>query len=320
MSAPTSIAVTTCPTPYRHHALFWRDLDDLLTRSVAFVEAGLDAGEPVMVAVTDRLWAPLGAALGTQARWVEHLDLGALGRNPARIMPAWLDFIARNGDGDRALRGLGEPVHPGSHHSELAEAQVHEALMNVAIDRHVPLSLLCTYDATGLDGAALAEACRSHPAVMHGTEPVVPSPAYAGPGHPWTLSGRALPPPPRPAEDLAFGAEGLGPVRRLIHRHAVAAGLDPARGDDLVLAVNELAANSLDHGDGGGTVHVWPEDGALVVEVRDGGHLTDLMAGRTAPATDQRRGRGLWLVHQLCDLVQVRTGSGGTVVRIRTWV
>jgi hypothetical protein len=29
---------------------------------------------------------------------------------------------------------------------------------------------------------------------------------------------------------------------------------------------------------------------------------------------------GLYLVHQLCDLVQVRTGLSGTIVRVSTWL
>jgi hypothetical protein len=29
---------------------------------------------------------------------------------------------------------------------------------------------------------------------------------------------------------------------------------------------------------------------------------------------------GLYLVQQLCDLVQLRTGPGGTTVRVSTWL
>jgi hypothetical protein len=39
--------------------------------------------------------------------------------------------------------------------------------------------------------------------------------------------------------------------------------------------------------------------------------------GRRRPTSRQLHGRGLWLVQQLCDLVQVRTEPGGTVVRVQ---
>jgi hypothetical protein len=42
------------------------------------------------------------------------------------------------------------------------------------------------------------------------------------------------------------------------------------------------------------------------------------LAGRIRPEIDQASGHGLWLVNQLCDLVQVRTSEHGTVVRAHT--
>lgn len=101
-------------------------------------------------------------------------------------------------------------------------------------------------------------------------------------------------------------------------RHAIAAGLDPARAVDLVLVVNEVASNSLLHGGGSGTLRIWQEDGQLVCDVFDAGRFDWPLAGGQCPAPDQEGGRGLWLANQLCDLVQVRSLPGGTVVRLRT--
>ena len=47
------------------------------------------------------------------------------------------------------------------------------------------------------------------------------------------------------------------------------------------------------------------------------GELRTKVAGRERPAPDKLRGRGLWLVNQLCDLVEVRSQDGGNVVRFR---
>jgi two-component sensor histidine kinase len=94
--------------------------------------------------------------------------------------------------------------------------------------------------------------------------------------------------------------------------HAEAAGLDPARAADLVLAVDEVATNSLRHGGGRGAQRFWRDEGALVCEVRD--------AGRERPAIDRDGGRGLWMVNQLCDLVQLRSFPGGAVVRLHVYL
>ena len=55
---------------------------------------------------------------------------------------------------------------------------------------------------------------------------------------------------------------------------------------------------------------------AVVCEVRDGGHIDAPLVGRERPSLERPGGRGLWLVNQLCDLVQIRSFPTGTVVRL----
>ena len=50
------------------------------------------------------------------------------------------------------------------------------------------------------------------------------------------------------------------------------------------------------------------------------GHLADPLTGRLTPPLDAPGGRGLYLVNQLCDLVQVRSSPQGTTVRVLTWL
>jgi len=98
--------------------------------------------------------------------------------------------------------------------------------------------------------------------------------------------------------------------------HAAAAGLSASRCEELVLAVNELATNSIRHGGGSGSLRIWGEDEVVVAEVRDQGRIDRPLAGREPPRSGQLGGHGLWLVNQLCDLVQMRTFSTGSVVRV----
>jgi anti-sigma regulatory factor (Ser/Thr protein kinase) len=57
----------------------------------------------------------------------------------------------------------------------------------------------------------------------------------------------------------------------------------------------------------------------VVCEVTDAGYFDQPLAGRRRPDADRVGGRGMWLVNQLCDLVQVRTLPEGTVVRMHLW-
>ena len=96
-------------------------------------------------------------------------------------------------------------------------------------------------------------------------------------------------------------------MRQDVLDHAAAAGVPAGRGADLALAVHEVAANSLEHASGKGSLRIWQDDEALVCEIRDAGRIQDPLVGRTLPAWDDEGGRGLWMANHLCDLVQVRS-------------
>ncbi len=108
----------------------------------------------------------------------------------------------------------------------------------------------------------------------------------------------------------------LGELRRTVGRLGAKAGLDAERIDDLVYAVNEVVTNSICHGEGRARVLVWFDATGVWCEVHDRGRITDPLVGRIAPRPGQASRRGLWLVNQLCDLVQVRSSSSGTFVRM----
>lgn len=133
------------------------------------------------------------------------------------------------------------------------------------------------------------------------------------PGH-WI--GRPLSTPPDGAEKLRYTTSLTG-VREFTAALAHRAGLRPHRVTDLVIAVAELAANTLAHTGGPGTVTFWATNDEVVCQVQDQGQITDPLAGKVRPAPDAPGGgRGLWLVHQVCDQVEIRSGQGGTTVRL----
>lgn len=114
-----------------------------------------------------------------------------------------------------------------------------------------------------------------------------------------------------------YEIDSLGELRRFVARHAVAAGLAEGRVSDMVIAASELGANSVSHGGGAGRARIWREDGAILLETHDRGTIADPEAGRVPPAPSQEHGRGLWIVNQVCDSVQIRSSASGTAVRVR---
>ena len=299
---------------FRHEALFYSGEEEFLAGTVPFVRDGLWAGEPVLVAVGERKTTALKRALGGDTDAVQFVKMEALGRNPARIIPAWREFVGGRRASVRPLRGIGEPVWPGRSPAEVVECHHHESLLNVAFADTPAFWLLCPYDTAALDPAVVAEARATHPFITEGTTSR-PSDRYAHELPPSPFHG-ALPPPAGKPGMLAFGAHQLRRVRHYVAGRAEVAGLSAERASGLVLAVSEVATNSVIHGGGHGTLRVWTENGSLMCEVRDDGTLTDPLAGRVRPMPAQADGRGLWLANHLCDLVQIRSSRNGNVVRL----
>jgi anti-sigma regulatory factor (Ser/Thr protein kinase) len=236
-----------------------------------------------------------------------------VGANPARIIPAWREFVDANPG--RRLRGIGEPVWAERSPAELVECQRHEALLNLAFAEADGFTLLCPYDVDALSAAVVARAHHSHPVVVQDgaarpSDGCAELDAIAAP------FVEPLPDPPDDAHALAFEAGTLGAVRELAAERAAAAELNEQRAGDLVLAVNEIATNSVLHGGGHGVLCIWDDGDSLVCEISDGGAITEPLAGRRRPPGGNVGGHGLWLANQLCDLVQIRAFADGGVVRL----
>lgn len=303
---------------FRHEAYLYSG-EEFVAGTAAFVREGVAAGQPAMVALVPERLEPVRDALGADGDDVWFVDMAALGRNPASIIPAWRGFVDAFGAEGRPLRGVGEPIWAGRREAEVAECQLHEALLNMAVGVDTPLWLRCPYDVAALDDDVLAQARRSHPTYLDG-DGYRGSTDYTGAGlvddlFSAPVGGSATAQPAQP-----FGSSDYAVVRDTVRRAAAAAGVDDDRATALVLGVHEIATNSVRHGGGQGWLRTWTADGALVCEVRDRGVITDAMVGRTWPCPTQEGGRGVWLANQLCDLVQLRSGVDGTTVRLLTWL
>jgi anti-sigma regulatory factor (Ser/Thr protein kinase) len=294
----------------RHLALFYRDQAEWRARILDFATAGLACGEPTFIAVPGDGARLRGGRLTAITEKLHLRDMADMGGNPARIIPELRAFIDKHPG--QHVRFVGEPIWPGRSPAEICEATRHEALLNLAFPRaHV--TILCPYDSARLAPSAIAGARHTHPELLADGQPT----ATAGNGAPWRVPpecDRALPPPPASAEALKYSTD-LAPVRRLVERHAGRTGLAPERAADLVLAASEIAANTLSHARSDGVLQVWHDEREILCQLHDSGWITDPLAGRVRRDAESR-GHGLFLVNQVCDLVELRTGQAGTTVRL----
>lgn len=292
-----------------HPALFYRGVEEYLEGTMSFIRAGLAAGEPVAIAVPSPNLQLILAELGTDADRVSSMDMMRVGRNPARIIPGVLHAFADAHPHER-VRIVSEPVWVGRTTTEYPACAQHEALINLAFAGR-SVTILCPYDAEGLGPQVLADAEATHPLIIDASGERT-STTYA-PERIVAEYNRPLPAPV--AARITFDATTLAQARRFATEQAARIGL---RSDhtELELLVGELTANSVAHGGGSGSLSIWVEDGYLVCEVRDKGHITDPLAGRRPAGRNQLSGRGLLLVNHLADLVRLYTGPDGTTVRL----
>jgi anti-sigma regulatory factor (Ser/Thr protein kinase) len=301
---------------FRHEALFHAGDDGYLEDAIPFVEDALDGGGRVMVAVSPEKIELMKAELDGRSDRVRFVDMRKMGVNPGGIISAWRDFAAERPAPDVPLWGIGEPVWPERSADELAECHRHECLINVAFDCTPNFTLLCPYDTDALSPDAVENARVSHPVLVQDAE-ARQSDLYGAPATVPELLAEPLPEPEQGARELDFDSDGLPTVRRFVSQQALDAGFRDLLARDLVLAVSEVAANSTRHAGGAGTLRVWRDQDALVCEVADRGRIADPLVGRLRPPSEDEGGYGLWLVNQLCGLVQVRSSNDGTVVRLR---
>jgi anti-sigma regulatory factor (Ser/Thr protein kinase) len=297
-----------------HIAIFYAGPHDLITSFTEFLEIGLAEGAAMIVVAANQV---IDSLRGTHVEdeGVALVDLTRLGTNPGRILSALRMFAHQHKD--RPVRCLQDLGWPGRHPDELAEAMNYEAVVGNAFGGRA--SLLCAYHER-LEAAIVAAAKHIHPKIWRDGRARDSRPEAATAGLPGERELSSPPPelssPPPEAARLTF-RDDQSSVRQFAAAQARRAGLSPKRVADLVMAVGELAANTLTHTTGKGVFTSWVTAGALICQVSDSGQIDDPLAGTFRPdprATGTKR--GLWLVHQVVDLVQVRTGPAGTTTRL----
>lgn len=295
--------------PFRHEALPYTGHEQFVASSVSVLRDGLDRDERPLLLATQAKLDDVGDALGPDADGVALVATDEHGRNPSRILTLLHSFQASS-DGRRSL-GVTDPACDRVP-AAMAEAQLAESALSAPAVQCWPLSVVCLYDTDDLDADRVLEMRRSHPVVRGESSDNDDYDEHRVN----ELYRAALPLAPEDAVALPIAGRQLGVMREFVRAAAGGYGIAADRVDDLVLAANEIVTNSLRHAAGHCTVTMWVDAECATCEVRDAGHIADPLLGRLTPEPSATSGRGLWLAHHLCDLVQIRSSPAGTTVRL----
>ncbi|MCK2212233.1 sensor histidine kinase [Actinomadura sp. ATCC 31491] len=316
MSATTTGADHGAPPRLVHHALVYGSDGHFVSVTAPFCQEGLAAGDKVLAVTTAANIALLRAALGRDADDVEFVEAAGWYDAPGRTLAAYDRYVQVHQDGRRRVRVIGEPVWQGRSAAEETEWIRYESALNAAFAGQ-PAWIVCPYDERVLPGRIVAEARRTHPALLT-PGGVRPSDAYVEPES-FTCDADALPlppPPPDPLADFPFDGD-LHLMRGLVRAAVAPLGMSEERVGLLLLAVNEVVSNAVEHGGGHGRLVVWAEGPVVVCDVTDPGRMERSLPGFRTPEPTATRGYGLWVVRRVCDLLEIRTGPAGTQIRLR---
>lgn len=297
-----------------HSALVFHSQQDYLESVVRFVLDGLTAGEAVLVAVPhDKLALLHDALAGSVGGFTAELrmaDIAEAGRNPSRFMAIEGSFVDEHPD--RRVRIVSQLAWPGRRDAEFVACVEHEALVNEALDGY-PVTKMCLYDASRLDGELLADARATHPFLW--SRGALQRCAEYAPGDALERCNRPLVANPGAVTYLVRKSADLSPARSFAVNYAGWVGMSQDGIDDLQLIATELATNSLMYTDGACRLAFWRQDEHLVCEARDTGRFDDPLVGRLDPGPSGPASRGLYLVNAISDLVRTHTTSAGTTIQ-----
>ena len=299
-----------------HQGLLYASKEEFLAGTLPIIQQGLACGDPVWVMSTVRNAGWLRVVLGADARQVMFGDCSQWYRHPVRALAA-LHRAARESLAGQRLRMIGEPWWTARTGPEATERVRLESLLNVAL-ASANAFVLCTCDTRVVDDEAVAQVARTHPELVvdGGTRS---SPDYTDPAvFTAECDAAPLPDPPSSALRLAFDQLGhLATLRAFMTSYATWAGAAAQAVSQFVQAVDEVATNAIEHGGGSGVIRIWTSPQAMSCEISDSGSgLSDPLAGHLPLPLGRAGGCGLWLARQFCDLVEVRSGSAGTTVRL----
>jgi anti-sigma regulatory factor (Ser/Thr protein kinase) len=249
---------------------------------------------------------------------ISFTDARAYYQRPASVIKASQQILARYvAEGAQQIRLVGEVPHPGTGQPWEWWAR-YEAAVNHALGEF-PVWALCPYDTRITPSEVLADAVRTHPRVATADGRHVANARFDDPAQFLLTRRQATRADPLestpPFVDLIDPAAAA--ARRAVRNAGRASHLSDAEIDDFIIAVSEVVTNAVCHGRPPVRLRLWSGPDRIVAAVTDQGPgPSQPFAGLLPTASTSPGGLGLWLAHQICSHVTLRSNDHGFTIRL----
>lgn len=298
-----------------HEVALYGSEEEFVATVVPFLDDGVAAGEPTLVALVPAREELVRAAVRDSSR-ITFLSGGTTYLRPSDAIASCRETVgAHAARGAAQIRLIGEIPRAGVGVPWDWWARF-EAAINTLYD-DFPLWALCAYDTRVTPPAVVTDVLRTHPYLATASGQHLVNDRYEDPAA--FLARWAGAPDPieagPPRIDLVDPTASA--ARRAVPAASAGSEVGTHEVEDLVIAVSEAVTNGLCHGRRPVRLRIWAGSDRLVATVSDSGAgPSDPFAGLVPTTETTSGGLGLWITHQLCSHVTFHRDDDGFTVRL----
>ncbi|MBA2472084.1 MAG: hypothetical protein DLM61_10365 [Pseudonocardiales bacterium] len=309
---------TGAPTgEFAHVAVLYASDEQLCDLLLPYLDEGLRRQENILAVISQAARRVLHDALGDAADRVQWGSAGVSYDRLGQMFEGFTGYLAQQFRAGVPTRVIGE-FDSNSSPDRVSQYLRYESMAN---EIYAPYGypVVCLWDQRRYPPDVLDHVRAVHPQLLDTSGPITNAEYHMPIDY---LTRERSSPAAAPVDlDLVVhlgSADDLGVLRRRLRSWGATCGLAEPDTDDIVIAVDEIATNALEHGQPPACVRGWTTPDALFVQVDDQGRTCiPVTTGYHRPSTDARRGRGIWIARHLADVLTTHTGHTGTTVAMR---
>jgi anti-sigma regulatory factor (Ser/Thr protein kinase) len=302
---------------FAHVAVLYGSDAQLRNLLLPYLAGALGRREEVLLAISVTAERVLRDALGDAAGSVQWGGPGLSYDRLGRMFAAFGDYLEQRHRAGLPAHVIGEPD------ADISADRLSQYLRHLSMASEVyavyGCPMLFLWDERRYPPEVMAHVRAVHPLLLGSGGPITNA-EYCAPFDYLTANTPSAPAAPiDPDLDMLLdSAEGLAVLRRRLRSWGTDAALCDRDTDDIVIAVDEIATNALEHGQPPARVRGWSTTDAVFVRVDDHGRTgIPPTIGYVRPPTDAQRGRGVWMARHLADVLTTHHNSTGTTVAMR---
>jgi anti-sigma regulatory factor (Ser/Thr protein kinase) len=300
-----------------HVGVLYTSDDELRDLLSPYLAEALRRREHLLMVISATAERVLRDALGGDADRIQWGGAGLTCNRLGRMFASFGDYLAERYRAGLPTRVIAEPG------SDISPTRLNQYLRYVSMACEIygayGYPMLFLWDERRYSPEVLAHVRAVHPRLLGGDGMTINT-EYREPIDYLTANATSAPAAP---DDLDLdvhleSADGLAELRRCLRSWGATTELSDGDTDDIVIAVDEIATNALEHGQPPARVRGWSTADAVFVRVDDHGRIgIPATIGYVRPPTDARRGRGIWMARHLADVLTTHNSPTGTTVALR---